>query len=75
MEIYWNKKTGKTVADTADTGAKTSETYQAIPSQYNTSTTLTADIKSGTNTGVNFDLKGTANKAGQGGTTNKAAGD
>ena len=77
VEIYWNKKTGKTVIDKADTGAKTSETSQVIPAQFNTSTTLTTEIKSGKNAGVNFDLKGTAVPPGTpaGGPKGKAAGD
>ncbi|MDY3561384.1 hypothetical protein R5W23_002661 [Gemmata sp. JC673] len=60
VEVYWNKKTGRTLTDTADTGAKTSETKQVIPEQFNTKTTLTADLKGGSNAAVNFDLKGTA---------------
>ncbi|VTR90792.1 Uncharacterized protein OS=Planctomyces maris DSM 8797 GN=PM8797T_14921 PE=4 SV=1 [Gemmata massiliana] len=59
VQIVWNKKTGRVITDTADTGAKVNETRQVIPEQFNTQTTLTAEIKSGANTGVNFDLKGT----------------
>lgn len=64
VEVYWNKKTGKTVTDAADTGAKTSETKQVIPEQFNAKTTLTADLKGGDNPGVNFELKGTAARGG-----------
>lgn len=60
VEVYWNKKTGKTVIDTADTGQAKAETKQVIPEQFNKATTLTADLKGGSNSGINFDLKGTA---------------
>jgi hypothetical protein len=66
VEVYWNKKTGKTVVDKADTGEKMDETSQVIPPEFNTNTTLSAEIKSGTNSGVNFDLKGSAVVPGKG---------
>ena len=74
VQITWQKKTGKTIIDKTDTGAKQDETFQAIPEAFNSQTTLTADIKSGANSGVNFDLKGAANQPGKP-TGSKAVGD
>jgi hypothetical protein len=57
VQILWNKKTGKKTKDITDTGAVIDERMQVLPPNYNTNTELTADIKSGGNTGVNFELK------------------
>jgi hypothetical protein len=56
VEIVWNKKTGKQVNTPGDAGVMMDETLQVIPAQFNTNSTLSAEIKSGTNA-VNFDLK------------------
>jgi hypothetical protein len=58
VEIYWNKKTGKQVATPGDADVARDETVQVIPPEFNKSTTLTEEIKSGSNTFA-FDLKGT----------------
>jgi hypothetical protein len=55
VEIYWNKKTGKTVPTPGDQDVKKPETKQAIPPKYNTQTQLTADIKPGRNV-LDFNL-------------------
>jgi len=55
--ILWQKKTGKEVPNKSDPGTTMDETKQVIPMRYNSKSELTADIKSGTNSGVNFDLK------------------
>jgi len=57
VEISWRKKTGKQVDNKNDPGMPTDEVKQVIPIRYNTKTELTAVIKSGSNAGVNFDLK------------------
>ena len=54
VEIYWNKKTGRTI--TGKSGATRDERQQALPAKFNTSTQLKAEIKPGTNT-LDFDLK------------------
>jgi hypothetical protein len=56
VQIIWRKKTGRQVDTPGDEGVKMDETVQVIPPQFNTKTTQTAEIKSGTNT-LNFDLK------------------
>jgi hypothetical protein len=65
VEIYWNQKTGKQVGTPGDTTLMMDETVQVIPNQFNTGSTLTEEVKSGSNT-FTFDLKGTANTPGQG---------
>jgi hypothetical protein len=55
VEILWNKKTGKKVGTPGDPGVQMDETQQILPAKYNTATTLTADIGSGSNT-KDFDL-------------------
>jgi len=57
VEIYWNKKTGKEVKNPNDAGTTVEETKQVIPVRYNTKTELTVELKAGSNSGVNFDLK------------------
>ncbi len=54
VQITSTKKTGKTISAE---GIDTEEVIQFLPDQYNTSTNLTADIKSGTNTLPPFELK------------------
>lgn len=54
VEIFWNKKTGKTI--TGASGATKDERKQAIPAKYNTNTELKVEVKSGRNT-LDFDLK------------------
>jgi hypothetical protein len=56
VEITWNKKTGKMIGTPGDADVKMAETAQVIPTQYNSNSTLTADIKAQANT-VDFDLK------------------
>ena len=56
VEIVWKKKTGRQVPAPGDPGNTVDETAQVIPPQYNTKSTLTADIKPGTST-LDFDLK------------------
>ncbi len=65
VELYWDKKTGKKVGTPGDRGTLIDETVQVIPSQFNTASTLTEEIKAGSNTFA-FDPKGTANTPGQG---------
>ncbi len=76
--ITWQKATGKQVANKSDAGTTVDETKQIIPTRYNSQTELSADIKSGSNSGVNFDLKpgGPVDAGGSAtGTKTKAAGD
>ena len=56
VEIIWRKKTGRKVPTPGDPGNMIDQVVQAIPPQYNTNSTLTRDIKPGTNT-LDFDLK------------------
>jgi len=55
VEIYWNKKTGRQIANRSGTAFK-DETKQAIPPKYNTNTELKVEAKPGHNT-LDFDLK------------------
>ncbi len=55
VEIVWFKKTGKQIVG-SDPPNLVDEKIQVLPKNYNTASTLSADIKSGKNT-VNFDLK------------------
>jgi len=55
VEIYWNKKTGKQIANRTKTAFK-DERKQAIPPKYNEKTELIETIKPGRNT-LDFDLK------------------
>jgi hypothetical protein len=57
VEIVWKKKTGKQIPNTSDPGTTVDETKQVLPMKYNSKTELTVEIKSGSNRGVNFDLK------------------
>jgi hypothetical protein len=54
VQIYWNKKTGRTL--TGPKGATKEERKQAIPAKYNTNTELKVEVKPGSNT-LDFDLK------------------
>ena len=54
VEIVSFRKTGRMIEEE---GTKSEENVQFLPEQYNTSSTLTADIVAGENT-VNFDLTG-----------------
>jgi hypothetical protein len=55
VEIYWNKKTGRQIANRAKTAFR-DERKQAIPAKYNVKTELVRDVKPGRNT-LDFDLK------------------
>src|SRR5262245_25395418 len=55
--IIWNKKTGKKVDTPGDPGVKMDELLQVVPKQYNSESTLTREVKSGSNT-LNFELTG-----------------
>jgi hypothetical protein len=55
VEIYWNKKTGRQLANRTKTAFRDERT-QAIPPKYNEKTELVRDVKSGRNT-LDFDLK------------------
>ena len=55
VEIYWNKKTGRTIKSRAS-GATKDERKQAIPAKYNQRTELKVEIKPGRNT-HDFHLK------------------
>ena len=55
VEIYWNKKTGRQIANRSGTAFK-DETKQAIPAKYNANTVLAVEVKPGRNT-LDFDLK------------------
>jgi len=55
VEIYWNKKTGRTITSKAS-GATKDERKQAIPPKYNQRTELKVEIKPGRNT-HDFHLK------------------
>jgi hypothetical protein len=57
VAIGWNKPTGKKVGTPGDPGTTVDETAQVIPPKYNTQTTLTAEIKSGSNTVDFVELK------------------
>jgi len=48
VEINWARKTGRKVPS-ADPGIMMDETREAVPSKYNSQTTLTVEIKSGEN--------------------------
>jgi hypothetical protein len=56
VEIVWRKKTGRQIDTPGDPGVKIDETVDAIPAQYNTKSTLTAEVKSSGNT-FTFDCK------------------
>jgi len=56
VQITWNKKTGKQIDTPGDPGTKMDDTVQVIPPKYNKQTILTAEIKSGSNDNVNFEL-------------------
>jgi hypothetical protein len=50
VEIHASKKSGrKTQAPMADPGVMADETVEAVPEQYNTRSTLVAEVKPGTN--------------------------
>jgi len=57
VEIFWHQKTGRKLPNPNDIGTFVEEAKQVVPTQYNVATTLTAEVKSGSNT-LNFDLKG-----------------
>jgi hypothetical protein len=50
VEILWKKKTGRQVPTPGDETALMDETQQVLPPQYNTQSTLTADIEAKSNT-------------------------
>lgn len=52
--VNWDKKTGKRV-NTGGEGAMRDETKEGLPAKYHTSSTLTAEVKAGSNT-LDFDL-------------------
>jgi hypothetical protein len=56
VSISWKKPTGRKVPTPGDQTVQMDQTAEAIPPQYNTNSTLTADIKSGSNT-IDFPLK------------------
>jgi hypothetical protein len=53
VEIVWNKKTGKKVTVPGDVGNEMDETVQVIHADYNSGSTLSADVKS---SGDRFDF-------------------
>jgi hypothetical protein len=55
VEIYWNKKTGRQIANRSRTAFR-DERKQVIPAKYNTNTELKVDVKPGRDT-HDFDLK------------------
>ena len=58
VEIQASKVVGERPAYAGDPNSpKIPITESIIPARYNTETTLTADLKPGTNDGVNFDLQ------------------
>ena len=65
VQVFWHKKTGRKVDTPGDAGSKMDETVQVIPAEFNATSNLTEDVKSGENT-FKFDLKGTANTPGNG---------
>jgi hypothetical protein len=56
VEISWPKKTGRKVGTPGDPEVQMDETVEAVPSNYNSASTLSADVKPGATT-FNFDLK------------------
>ncbi len=56
VDINWPKKTGRKVGTPGDPEVLTDETSEAIPSTYNSASTLTADVKAGSTT-FNFELQ------------------
>lgn len=56
VEILGNRKTGKQMEAVPPASGTVDEIEQYIPPKYNTTSTLTADIKQGDNT-ADFDLK------------------
>jgi hypothetical protein len=56
VRILWLKKTGRQVVG-SDPPNKVDETIQVVPKKYNSPTMLTADIKPGKNTGIDFKLE------------------
>ena len=56
VDINWEKKTGTQVPTPGDPNTMMDQTAETIPPAYNSASTLTADVKSGSNT-LNFDLK------------------
>jgi len=57
VKIIWLKPTGKKVDAPGDPGVKMDQTQQVVPKQYNSESTLTRELKSGSNT-LNFELTG-----------------
>lgn len=55
VEIHWHKPTGKKIPD-SDTGGLVDEVADVIPLQFNTQSTLTAEV-SASKTQFDFDLK------------------
>jgi len=60
VQINWLKATGKKLKNENDIGTEIEETYEAIPSQYNTGSNLSVELSSGSNR-KDFDLKGMLN--------------
>jgi len=56
VEISWNKPTGKKVPTPGDPDIKMDQVHQVIPAKYNTKSTLSETLTSGTNK-KDFDLK------------------
>jgi hypothetical protein len=55
VSISWKKPTGRKVPTPGDQTVLMDQTAEAIPPQYNTNSTLTKEIKRGSNT-INFEL-------------------
>jgi hypothetical protein len=56
VDINWKKPTGRKVPTPGDPGTTMDETAEAIPAQFNSKSTLKADLTAGSNT-KDFDLK------------------
>ena len=57
VEIIVRKKTGRKIGTPGDMDVKMDEVLQIAPAKYNTSSTLTADVKAKANTIDFLDLK------------------
>ena len=56
VEVHWRKKTGRRVPTPGDPDVPMDETVETVPANYNSVSTLTADVTSGGNT-FDFPLK------------------
>ena len=56
VDISWPKPTGQRIPTPGDPEVQMDETAESIPANYNSASTLTADVKTGSNV-IDFELK------------------